>query len=91
MNAHPACELRESADILLQLAAVVDEAGLSACDIGGMLWDSFRQSPVEPAADVRLDILQLKNCDISTQQFVSGLRRQADELLQQAAAVDAVG
>lgn len=80
MDAQHAHELEETAELLCQLADVVEESQLSAADIGAILLDSLRASPHEPSADVRFDILQLANSDADTHTFVAGLRYQADRL-----------
>lgn len=80
MDFNPRYELCEAADVLEQLAILVEESGLSAADVGELIWNSHEHSAM-PLSDPALrDLQELRDSQTTTTKFVAGLRRQARQL-----------
>lgn len=87
MDLNPRYELCEAADVLEQLAQLVEECGLSAADIGQLIWRSVEQSALTLTDAAQHDVQELRTSRTTTAKFASGLRRQAQQLRQRAAVV----
>jgi len=75
-------ERNEAADYLCKLADIVEDTGMSAREVGLMLADTFRQSPVEHSAEVRQQVADMSGSKIASKRYASGLRWQAYQLRQ---------
>ena len=76
----PSMDLREAADDLFQLADLIEQTKLSASDVGFLLADSFRRSPVEQPADIRRSVIEMCSSNVDPATLAAGLRQQAEEL-----------
>jgi hypothetical protein len=84
MDLHPRCELCDAADVLEQLAELVEESGLSAADLGELIWNSVQHSHFTLSAAAERDLRDLRASRTTTKKFAAGLRRQARELRERA-------
>ena len=80
MDLNPRYELCEAADVLEQLALLVEESGLSAADIGELIWNSYEHSSIDLSDDAQRDLHDLRESLTTTTKFAAGLRRQAEQL-----------
>ena len=77
-------DLREAAEDLFQLADLIEQTKLSASDVGNLLADAFRCSPVEQPADIRRSVIEMCSSDVDPDTLAAGLRQQAVELREMA-------
>lgn len=80
MDVDHSFQLRQTADTLEQLADLVEHCGMSAADVGDIIWNTYKHSHLELSADARHDLMQLRRSGSDTTQFAAGLRRQAMQL-----------
>jgi hypothetical protein len=80
MDFNPRYELSEAAEVLEQLALLVEESGLSAGDLGELIWNSYEHSTIRLSDAAHRDLLDLRASRTTTVKFASGLRRQAKQL-----------
>ena len=80
-----AAEFHQAADRLTRLADLVESTGLSAAQVGRLIQDHARQSPIEPPAKTRKGINEMSRSETTTEDFVTRLRDQADGLRRLAA------
>ncbi len=85
MDFNPRYELCEAADVLEQLAILVEESGLSAADVGELIWSSYEHSTLDLSNAAQRDLQELRESLTSTAKFAAGLRRQALQLRERAA------
>ncbi len=73
-------ERHEAAVYLCRLADLVEETGLTASDVGRVLTDVFRRSPMEHPAEVRMQVSEMASSRVDAITFAAGLRQRASEL-----------
>ena len=87
MDLNPRYELCEAADVLEQLALLVEESGLCAADVGQLIWNSYEHSALELSDAAQRDLHDLRTSQTTTAKFATGLRRQAKQLRERASFV----
>ena len=80
-----AAEIQHAADRLVRMADLVESTGLTAAQVGRLIQDHARQSPIEPPAETRKGLVEMTRSSTPTKDFVARLRYQADGLRRLAA------